>query len=153
MSMTLKLEHRERPQGAVQWESADGRRGGIVHRREDVPEDSAMVLIPPCEWFREWIGDVAQVTVHGQVHPDEMVSVEGPVDQHHPDQTWHSKWHERWPWLIESVELHTWMGDEVKAQRTMLSVSFTNGAEARWMLVERAWLLSDSGSTIERIAP
>jgi hypothetical protein len=151
MSMTLKLEHRDWPQGSVGWESADGKRGGVVHSKDQVPEDDAVTFFAPAEDRREWIADVAQVTILGVVEPHEMEATTTTAAD--GTETTSQTWESRWPWLENRIELHAWMGADYAVTRTLLCATFTTERESRWMLVERAWLLSEAGATIERIAP
>lgn len=56
-------------------------------------------------------------------------------------------------WADGDLEIFTAVVDGVNQAGYLLQVDIVGRPTPRWLLVDKAWLLGDDGSTIERIAP
>lgn len=143
MSMTLKVAYCDYPHARPIEPNSDGvgNFSNSAYQFEIHNDDGSSVGgngLGPANEVTAWLADVKQVTVLG-AFPAARGSDIGDQYGHH-------------------LELWAWAGDrphrdgELIPVNTLIMVRFADD-EIRTMLVERAWLLSENGQTIERIAP
>jgi hypothetical protein len=93
----------------------------------------------PATEIEAWLSDVAQVTVLARMP---IWAELPPMHQHLEAEMWH------WSGYNEEA----WNGMGPVPVKTLVMARFADNS-TRVLLVERAWLLSETGQTIERIAP
>lgn len=147
MSMTLKVRHCDYPH--ARWvepvEIRGTGNGEVIGRSkgywsyESPDGDTGEVGLGPANEIVAWLSGVTQVTVLARMA---IWADLPPMHQHLNYEVWH------WCGYNEDA----WDGSGPLPTKTLVMVTFGDGS-TRTLLVEWAWLLSENGQTIERIAP